>query len=167
MSVPTSCMVAAAGSASSAKNLPPLQLEAGVACTAVDKSESPSTCLPAELATAWLLQRAPKHYSILTTPDPEEWRRVRKTISEAFSPAAIRKVRGCRWGGLSYDISHGHSSHTHALHSPIAAIRAVAICRGRPGFLLAVHRLHAGQQQTVARRRAAGHVGRAEAPLWD
>lgn len=52
--------------------------------------------LPVEAASTWLLQRAPKHYSILTTPDPEEWRRVRKTISEAFSPAAIRKVRGRR-----------------------------------------------------------------------
>ena len=38
------------------------------------------------------MQDAPKHYSMLTTPDTEYWRRIRKTINEAFSPAAMRKV---------------------------------------------------------------------------
>ncbi len=41
------------------------------------------------------MQDAPNHYSMIATPDTEYWRRIRKTINEAFSPAAMRKVGGC------------------------------------------------------------------------
>lgn len=39
-----------------------------------------------------LLQDAPKHFSMISTPSEAEWKHCRKTFNVAFSPAAMRKV---------------------------------------------------------------------------
>ena len=76
------------------------------------------------------MQDAPKHYSLLSTPDVEYWRHTRKTISEAFSPAAMRKVGASGQAALLGDTTV--SRHGTENTVPCTAQQAPSQASGQP-----------------------------------